>query len=696
MTSEAPSTAGRSRGLAAFCLCASLGCGTALAEEGVRVTPISGGLGLFDLEASAPPGVEALSAVVLLDRPGRAAPLEAPLRPVGRHDADGVWGGRLMAGGEGGGEVRFRVVWTTPEGDIERGPIEASAEPEFPTPDWAKGAVWYQIFPERFRNANPHNDPAQPGVFRPAWNSPWFEVSLAEVEANWMASASLGYTIDPDVPGGFLYNSVWHRRYGGDLQGVVEKLDHIRSLGVTAIYFCPVFEARSMHKYDAADFRHIDANLGHTGVPRVEYEPHPDETADPETWVWTPADIYFLEVLLPEARKRGMRVIIDGVWNHTGREFWAFQDVLEHGRDSEFAEWFQVRFNDEGEVVGWRAWDRENGYLPAFRQVPDSDGGNLHPEVKQHIFDVTRRWMAPDGDVSRGIDGWRLDVAAEVPQGFWREWHKLVRNINPDALTIAEIWFPATDFLRGDQFDAQMNYPFAYPVMSWLGTTPGTTASQLRRALEAVFIQRPEVDLVQMNQLDSHDVERIYPMLNNPGRGYDQQARLFERPAADRYDPTRPPEEIYRDAMLGAAIQAMYIGAPMIYYGNEFGMTGADDPDNRKPTPWPDRGPYHPDDRPMPELVREYAAWFNLRSDPTLGPVLRYGAVRHLDAGREDVLSFVRQLNELEVLVVVNRSRTEAFDAAGLLESLHSKADGPRAGSAPVATQSARWWLIRR
>ena len=242
-------------------------------------------------------------------------------------------------------------------------------------PDWAKGAVWYQIFAERFRNGNPLNDPHGPGVFPMAWNAHWYRPAPGEAEAH-LARHGVDSVAELGPPSYYdgLFHWVWSRRYGGDLQGVVEKLDELADLGVTAIYFNPVFEADTMHKYDATDFRHIDDNFGAPAeagrVPETFTAPEP-ATADPDRWGWTAADRYFLDVLLPEARARGIRVVIDGVFNHTGREFWAFKDVQEKGADSEFADWFFAEYDEDGNLESWTAWDGPSGLAA---QVPAGAG----------------------------------------------------------------------------------------------------------------------------------------------------------------------------------------------------------------------------------------------------------------------------------------------------------------------------------
>ena len=340
------------------------------------------------------------------------------------------------------------------------------------TPDWAKRVVWYQIFPERFRNGEPSNDPGAGEYERLLpWTSDWWQTHTAHGEAPGPHNFYQGE------------GNVWQRRYGGDLQGVQEALPYLRNLGIDGLYFNPVFEGESMHKYDTADFRHIDDNFGlrsrdggAEGRRDEEIDEYPPrfegETDDPLTWVWSPADKVFLD-FLQEAHRQGFKVIIDGVFNHVGTAHPFFQDVLEHGKESRYADWFEITDwgdpdnwgNEEmhGKAGGiqWIAWDKPNGALPAFRK---DDERGLAAGPRDHIFAITRRWMDPngDGDPSDGIDGWRLDVPQDIPHPFWRDWREVVKTTNPEAYITGEIWGWAQPWINdGDQFDAVMNYQFA-------------------------------------------------------------------------------------------------------------------------------------------------------------------------------------------------------------------------------------------
>jgi glycosidase len=330
--------------------------------------------------------------------------------------------------------------------------------------------------------------------------------------------------------------------------------------------------------------------------------------------------------------------------------------------------------------------------------------GDLNAGVKQHIFDVTKRWMDPngDGDPSDGIDGWRLDVAGEVGQEFWKDWRSLVKQINPQAITIAEIWGDASDWIEAGAFDTQMHYPFAFPVLDWLRNMDerkqAVSSEQLSTRLQAAFKDAPHTTLLHQNLFASHDTDRYVNMLWNPGRGYDRDCAEQNGDAKPRekdasyvpYKPGKPPEEIYKLSILGVAMQATYVGSPMVYYGDEIGMWGSDDPTCRKPYPWPDAPalknakPAHSDEQPMQWVKDEYTKWLSLRAKPgAMSDVLRYGNVQHLPTGKADVFAFERRLNEHRVVVVINRG-DDVFEASGFLGT---------AGSKPVAGKSAEVWL---
>jgi len=606
--------------------------------------------------------IRAISVLIDLSESDNGDVVVVPMSPDSNIDAT-RWSARVQNQIGDTKWVRYSIEYETTAGAVHTiGPFEARIDPWFSTPDWAQQAVWYQIFPERFRNGDPTNDPQGSWVFTLPWNAKWRTDHPGEYEA-WRERVRAGGD-DPDKwdlakksgnPADRFFNVIWDRRYGGDLQGIIEKLDYLDDLGVNAIYLNPVFEADSQHKYDTRDYRHIDGNFGSPHPVSEAPDLHPDEDLnDPETWTWTEADRTFL-TLIEEVHARGMHIIVDGVFNHVGRSHPAFQDVMRNGQDSPYADWFMVHFDDDGRVVGWEAWDGKDGWLPRFAQ--DNDRSLVGP-VRDHIFAITSRWMDPngDGDPSDGIDGWRLDVPLEVGDPFWRDWCGLVRQMNPEAYVTAEIWtdWESRDRLRGDLFDAQMHYPFARAVLDWLALKPGMSTHEMVQRLEHAHANdAPQTQLIQQNLLESHDTDRVVSNLYNarPGREYDKGNRPQQ---GESYREEKPDKRSYELSKLAFVIQATYLGSPMIYYGQEIGMHGADDPSCRKPRPWPDLAEMDdPEDRPDVDLEKFYRHWLRLRRE---SPILQLGSVVHLVTGDPEVFAFERRLNDQSIVIVINKS----------------------------------------
>jgi glycosidase len=542
-------------------------------------------------------------------------------------------------------------------------------------PAWAKEAVWYQVFVERFHNGDPSNDPTlhdiegaypdeQPAGWHPTpWTHAWYE------QEEWARTT------------GDFYYTVQLRRYGGDLQGLLDRLDYLENLGVTALYLNPINDAPSLHKYDARTYRHVDRNFGP--------DPRGDEAlmaredpVDPGTWQWSAADSLFLR-LVDEVHRRGMRIILDYSWNHTGITFWAWQDVLANQESSPYAAWYQVnRFDDPGtpeDEFDYEGWAGVRT-LPNLTKVDVPAGyrggpaeGNLHPAVKQHVFNVTRRWLDPDGDgdPADGIDGFRLDVAEQVPLGFWREYRRFVRSINPEAYLVGEVWWEQwpdrmaePEPYLGDVFDAVMNYRWYMPTRSFLAhAVPSMNATAYVAHLDSVESGiAPDNLLAMMNLTASHDSPRFGTSVYNNRVRY--KAGVNPRDTPD-YKIDRPDGTALDRQKLILVQQFTYYGAPHIWNGDEAGMWGADDPDNRKPLVWADLSyeeeTSHPFGRPRPRntvapdtaLFRFYQRLIALRRTRT--DLFVYGALEYVLVDDErGLLAYMRTHEDEQALVVFN------------------------------------------
>lgn len=541
--------------------------------------------------------------------------------------------------------------WSIVLGVMVIGSLSAGSTVQAQAPEWSKGLIWYQIFPERFRNGDPTNDPNKERARGPegwqihGWASDWY------ARTDWEQQATDRF-----------YDIVRERRYGGDLQGVIDKLDYLSDIGVGGIYFNPVFDAQSMHKYDATYYHHIDRNFG----PNPEADQRifvQEDPSDPSTWQWSHADLLFL-TLIKEAHKRDIKVIIDGVFNHTGTEFWAFQHLKTHQRASPFRDWYHVLSYDdpntpenEFDYEGW--WGFKG--LPVFQETE----GTLHPDAKAHIFAITQRWMDPngDGDPSDGVDGWRLDVASEVGKEFWYEWHEHVRRINPQAYTTAEIWDEkALEYVGDSLFSSVMNYPFAFAAKGFF-IDQSITSQELSSRLLAYQRQFPEgYSNSLQNLFDSHDTPRLATLIKNPGAPYNP----------DRYpDPNYSIEALndkeFNLLTLMVAFQFSWPGAPMVFYGTEAGMWGADDPDDRKPMVWEDilyePEQAHPYGRARnidsvgfkAEYYQLYKSLSHIRKN---SKALQVGDLRLLPSSSKSLV-FIRSWEQEQVLVVINRGERE-------------------------------------
>lgn len=571
-------------------------------------------------------------------------------------------------------------------------------------PQWSKEAVWYQIFPERFRDGDPSNNPTRgslewPVVPPETWKiSPWTGDWYAR--DGWEKSLDRAGDLDPSPA--FYKAGVFDRRYGGDLQGVVDKLDYLSELGINTIYFNPVFYARSMHKYDGNSFHHVDPYFGPD--PKGDFAMMDTETADPATWKWTSADKLFLE-LIKKAHAKGIRVVIDGVFNHTGRDFFAFTDLRKNQEKSPYTGWYQVNSFDipgtarnEFEYRGW--WGHKT--LPIFAATPDKK--DMAPGPKEYIFNATKRWMDPNGDGNPedGIDGWRLDVADERPAKFWADWNAYVLSLNPEAYTTAEVWSNPLELISHGDFSACMNYyGFAIPVKGFLvdRNVPPSRFSKMiderREALPVAIAQGMQ------NMMDSHDTDRLASMIvNGEGTVYGDPNNIefnhFNSARASKTYQIRKPNTREREIQrLVALFQMTYVGAPMLYYGTEVGMWGGHDPDVRMPMVWSDMkfDPQATDPRGFErkpdavevdkDLLAFYKSAIALRRENRALSLGEYRALGAFD--KEQTLVYLRKLDDKALVVAINRS-----DAPQTVEvELPTGVEALMAGARPVFSTKA-------
>jgi len=546
-------------------------------------------------------------------------------------------------------------------------------------PEWAGKVIWYQIFVERFYNGDTTNDPG-PSTMNTASADP--------VPEDWKITpwTQDWYKADPWAvnDGKSFYPNLQYRRYGGDLQGVIDKLDYLSDLGITAIYLNPVNDAPSLHKYDARNYRHIDVNFGPdpVGDQKIMKSEVQD---DPATWQWTSADKLFLK-LIKEVHKRGMKIILDYSWNHTGVDFWAFKDVMKNQEKSRFTSWYDIVSFDnpdtkknEFDYVGWLTIkslpEIKKVNLKGKRVFGEPYDGNINRGAKKQIFAVTRRWLAPDGELVNGVDGYRLDVADQIPMGFWREYRKFVKSINPDAYLVGEIWWkkwpdvlmnPAP-YLQGDVFDAVMFYQIYRPARSFFANT--NKPIDAKQFSDSLTKQWNRLDKVfrygMMNVAATHDSPRLLTSFYNKSK-YKYHAKPNED---STYRTGKPDAETYRRVKLYLIHQFTNIGSPHIWNGDEMGMWGADDPDCRKPLWWPEYS-FEPETRTNilagkkrfdtvgfnQNLFDFYKKLIRIRKE---NPVLSSGDFKFLKTDGK-ILSYLRQDDKNKIYVLFNLSDHES------------------------------------
>jgi cyclomaltodextrinase / maltogenic alpha-amylase / neopullulanase len=460
---------------------------------------------------------------------------------------------------------------------------------DFQVPAWAADAVYYYVFPDRFRNGDKSNDP-QPGRDR-------YQNHDVEFHKNWNDK--------PYRPGSgdgsdAVYNNDF---FGGDLAGIIKKLDYIKALGANTIYMTPIFKAASNHKYDTADYKQVDPAFG--------------------------SDADF-ERLTREARKRGLRVLPDTSLNHVGSDSIYFNRFSNYGESGAFQ---NGKINAASPYASWFSFDATQ--LEADKQFKGWVGvGDLpelnkaSPAFRQFAYgaadSVMKLWL------DRGASGWRMDVVPWVPDDFWREWRKAIKTHKPDAITVAETWFDASKYFLGDMFDSTMNYIFRNAVLDYVG---GGKAQDLVNQLEHLReAYPPPAFSALMNLVSSHDQARALYVLG------------WKDDVADPTTITLAKQRL----RLATFIQMTSPGAPAIYYGDEVGVTGGEDPLNRATYPWADRG-----GKPDQAMLAEFQKLTQLRRDHA---VLRQGSSQAPLFVDAHVVVFARRLGDQWALMAVNNS----------------------------------------
>ena len=537
-------------------------------------------------------------------------------------------------------------------------------EAGYETPDWMKNAVIYQIFPDRFFNGDESNDRAQEwarGEVDYEFITDWYTLPENPEQEGLLDEAVYKSS------GAWYGDGQWSNEiYGGDLKGITERIDYLKALGVNVIYLNPVFWSISNHRYDAVSYTEIDPILGTLGD---------------------------FEELVAVAEANGMHIILDGVFNHVSDDsvyfdryykflgksekigaypYWAYvyDYMAENGADQtaaeaaavsffgenygitdySYTEWFHVSSTPAtwADNIGLRAGKPVYSYegwwgydsMPVIYSTNGSEyqTGNWAQEIISGENSVNAYW------ITKGMDGWRLDVANEVSDETWQNFRDSVKALDSEAVIIGEIWDDATKYLMGDMYDSVMNYQFRNAVVNF---AKGNSSNQTTRELEKIRERYPEEAFyAMMNLVGSHDTTRILSYLD--GIGDDRNQKDFNS-AFPTYEGT---SQLAKDRQrLVAFLQFTYAGAPTIYYGDEIGMVGSDDPDDRRAFEW---------GKGDKELVEYYAKLAAIRN---AYPALRTGSMHMEDVGNSNLLAFSRIDSEGAVIVMANNSQyTQTFE----------------------------------
>ncbi len=498
---------------------------------------------------------------------------------------------------------------------------------DFTTPDWAKGAVMYQIYPDRFCNGDTSNDVKTNEYL-------YLNRMVAQVE-NWETPPAA-----TDV----------NHFYGGDLQGVIHKLDYLKELGIEVIYFNPLFVSPSNHKYDAQDYHHIDPHFGkivRDGGQVLQSDAVTNEAATmyairtTSEENLTASDWLFIE-LVEKAHARGIRVLVDGVFNHCGA-FHKWLDREGFYKNSEkgayqhetsiYRDYFY--WKEDGSYEGW--WDYENH--PKLNEEGCA-------ELKQEILDIGKKWVSAPFHA----DGWRLDVAADLGKTeafnhqFWAEFRDAIKGVSADKLILAEHYGDASGWLQGDEWDSIMNYDAFMEPITWFLTGVSKHSTEEREDMyndadifwRTMIYQMGKLPIqalmVSMNELSNHDHSRFLTRTNRRvGRLQTDGTEAASR-GTDK--------AVLREAVL---LQMTWLGAPTVYYGDEAGLAGWTDPDNRRTYPW---------GKEDHRLIAFHKEAIHLRKE---NPVLRHGSLLHL-YGEYGVIAYGRFDREDKFVIALNNT----------------------------------------
>jgi glycosidase len=421
--------------------------------------------------------------------------------------------------------------------------IEPSAFKPFEVPGWVERSVFYQIFPDRFANGDKTNDPQ-------------------DVQA-WDAKPT------------------WFNRYGGDIAGVRRRVPYLKQLGVSSVYFNPVFKSPSNHRYDAEDFRQIDPQFGSNAEFRS---------------------------LTTELKGQGIRTVMDFVFNHTATTFGPFLDLREKGAESRYRDWYFPK--------SFPIQVKENPNYEAWFGFPSMPKLNvMNPETNRYLLDLVGYWrqQAP------GLAGLRLDVANEVDVRFWRDLRRTVKAQDPQMWIVGEVWGDGTPWLGGDQWDSVMNYQFRDACLRFIAEGKTSPDEFMNRLMRVHTGYAPQVSRNMMNLLSSHDTPRFLTLAGND-------------------------ERLHR---MGAVVQFTWVGAPSIYYGEELGMQGGADPDNRRGMEWDKANDQNP-------MLQFYRRLIRMRNGSR---ALQSGDPIPLKSDNsQKTVAYARTLGNDVAIVVLNRS----------------------------------------